>query len=474
MWLTKTTSGMLAALAISILCAYFYPRKESRTRTPSVTEHTASEKFVETEISVDAAIYFAALKTSVNEGPQDQSIRTTREIQEETNQPKHTRSIEKYLENQSSIAINHIESSFNQLETTIFIESVKIKSEKERKEWEFGNTDDSENTPAPSQVLTETISVTTSPTVNQMNIKQICRRDILHNRSRICRSKCEGNSFSLPGMTTCLPWLTCEHINSQVKVEQELDNSGTVKKVYLAKWSNYTVAVLRLKDQQYRADFHSGLEALKLFSEERGVVQLIGFCDDSHTIITEYHPLGNILNFLRLLQHDDRFKSHNTTAVRFSLCLNYAQALLFLHDHPKGTRIMCDSSQLGKVLHQYLITNSLELILSDLDAVPLLESDSKLVCGNRILNGDLLAPEQQWTLESDEFSADKLNRYDEKTDIWKIPDVCNYILADHNDIIGYHLFDIHNKCKDQRPEKRPTANQVVDVYKQVYKFLIGD
>lgn len=66
--------------------------------------------------------------------------------------------------------------------------------------------------------------------------------------------------------------------------------------------------------------------------------------------------------------------------------------------------------------------------------------------------------------------------YDEKVDIWKIPDVCNFLIGD---IIGasklqLYLFDIHSKCKQDDPKLRPTAKIVLDYYKTVRQKLGWD
>ena len=59
--------------------------------------------------------------------------------------------------------------------------------------------------------------------------------------------------------------------------------------------------------------------------------------------------------------------------------------------------------------------------------------------------------------------------YDEKSDIWKIPDVSSFLLGhmQGNDVVRFHLFDIHKACKIQELAERPTAQNVLDTYQNV-------
>lgn len=304
--------------------------------------------------------------------------------------------------------------------------------------------------------------------------RQVCYKDVLQDEKTVCRPTCSMGSktFSLPGMTSCRPWLTCEDIARDIKVGREIGD-GSVKIVTVGWWQNYTVAVSKLKDNKLLNDFMHGLEMLKAFSGSEGVVQLLGFCAPA-VYITEYHPLSNALNFIHRLQQHPELQSYNTPNVRMQLCNDYARILAFLHNSPTGCRVMCDSTQLARALHQYLVSNGLRLLLADVDALPKV-GPQKVVCGQRQLSGELLAPEQQWPFEGREYSTSHQPPYDEKSDIWKIPEVCSYFLGNGAAVDGlkYHLFEIHKQCKATDPAQRPTAENVVKVYEKVKQSLLS-
>ena len=71
------------------------------------------------------------------------------------------------------------------------------------------------------------------------------------------------------------------------------------------------------------------------------------------------------------------------------------------------------------------------------------------------------------------FQDDLMPTYDEKNDIWKIPDVSSFLLGhvEGNDVVRFHLFDIHKACKSQGPSERPTAQNVLDTYHKVLNLL---
>lgn len=224
----------------------------------------------------------------------------------------------------------------------------------------------------------------------------------------------------------------------------------------------------------FREDFEHGLRSfLELGAHDR-VVQLLGFCLDPLTIVTEYHQLGNAAGFLALLQ-SETFRQFDTLRVRFHLCLDYVEILSWLHSSSAGPRVMCDSSDLTKTLEQYLLTDNLRLVLNDLDALPHVNRLAGILvkCGHRQLVGEFVAPEQRWPYGDRDYSDEAMPHYDEKTDIWKIPDICNYFLhgASDREVLSFHLFDVHRRCKAHDPLQRPTAQHIVDVYNTIWQNL---
>lgn len=246
-----------------------------------------------------------------------------------------------------------------------------------------------------------------------------------------------------------------------------------VFQVYLSEWQGQKVAVCVLSSEQYKADFLHGVSMLRSLQSVR-VVSLVGVCEEDGVFVTEYHPLGSALALDSILAQD-RYRSQDSWHVRLRLALDYVVFLVFLHNSPVGTRVMCDSNDLQKTLSQFLLTTDLRLLANDLDALPLVEHGGQgIKCGHRQLVGEFVAPEQRWPHgEEVPFSDDLMPGYDEKSDIWKIPDVTRSLLGrvSGSDVIHLHLFQIHAECKRQNPKLRPSAHEVLSVYRSVYDSM---
>jgi len=280
-------------------------------------------------------------------------------------------------------------------------------------------------------------------------------------------SQCSYGYFRLSGMSSCHPWLTC--LELEYIAVKELIGLGAVKAVYKATWTEFFLAYSKLNNPHYLNDFKCGLHMLKLFQPSPFVVQLVGFCEAENVILTEYHKNGNAVNITQMSACNLKF--------RLKLCLNYALLLEYLHNSPSGTRVMCDSNDLVKLLSQLLVTDNLTLILNDLDALPEVDHKQNLSvkCGHQQLTGTFVAPEQLWPFSSP-FIDNKMPSYDEKTDIWKAASVCEHFLGDvpNSDMARYHLFSLHKSCKNANPERRPTASQLVKGYMKAIEELDSD
>ncbi|XP_077353704.1 protein O-mannose kinase [Festucalex cinctus] len=288
---------------------------------------------------------------------------------------------------------------------------------------------------------------------------------------------CVAQHFKMPTMKNCTPWLQCPLIEAEVR-KLKLIGQGAVKKVYLAEWKGQKVAVSKLSSLDYSQDFLHGLAMLKALQGPL-VVQLVGCCLEDHTLVTEYHPLGSLLNLNAVLAQEQQ-KHRNTWQTRLLLAIDYVSILHYLHNSPAGKRVMCDSNTLEKTLSQFLLTNDFHLVVNDLDALPEVDSSRGLLvkCGHRELSGDFVAPEQLWPFDNigKPFSDDLMHGYDERTDIWKIPDVVQFVIGrvDGGDLIHFHLFQIHKECKAEDPKLRPSALNVLTVYKAVYSNMVRD
>ncbi|XP_057393109.1 protein O-mannose kinase isoform X2 [Balaenoptera acutorostrata] len=329
-------------------------------------------------------------------------------------------------------------------------------------------------------------------------------------------TRCPHGHFRMGPMSNCSPWLSCEQLRTEVRQMKRV-GEGAVKRVFrmawvfgdsdparkmgtsrrpwveraclsgdqrqdarktsevfLSEWKERKVALSRLTRLEVRDDFLHGLRMLKSLQSEH-VVTLLGYCEDDNSILTEYHPLGP-LSSLEATLNLSKYRSTNTWQHRLQLALGYVAIIDFLHRSPLGTLVMCDSSDLPKTLSQYLLTANFSIVLNDLDALPLVNrSTGALVkCGHRELRGDFVAPEQLWPYGEDvPFHDDLMPAYDEKIDIWKIPDVSSFLLGhvEGSDMVRFHLFDIHKACKSQTPAERPTAQDVLDTYQKVLNLL---
>ncbi|XP_019389719.1 PREDICTED: protein O-mannose kinase isoform X1 [Crocodylus porosus] len=287
---------------------------------------------------------------------------------------------------------------------------------------------------------------------------------------------CPSGYFRLGPLKNCSPWLSCEAIDKEVR-KLRCVGEGAVKKVFLSEWKESKVALSQLTNLELENDFLHGLKMLKAL-QSKHVVKLLGYCKEQYTILTEYHPLGSLKSLNKTLDLP-KYKGLNTWHHRFILAIDYVRILHYLHNSPLGTLVMCDSNDLGKVLSQYLLTSDFHIVVNDLDALPLVnQSAGRLVkCGHRELRGEFVAPEQLWPYgEEVPFDDDLMPPYDEKTDIWKIPDVSNFLLGhiEGSDIVRLHLFDIHMECKKRNPGERPSAQIVLDTYRKVLTSLIRE
>ncbi|XP_029372056.1 protein O-mannose kinase isoform X2 [Echeneis naucrates] len=289
------------------------------------------------------------------------------------------------------------------------------------------------------------------------------------------RIECAPRYFKIATMKNCTPWLQCSQINAEVR-KLKLIGHGAVKKVYLAEWKAQKVALSKLSSLDYLEDFLHGLSMLQALQGPQ-VVQLVGFCLENHTLVTEHHPHGSLVN-LDVILAQEQHQQHNTWQTRLRLATDYVSILHYLHNSPAGRRVMCDSNSLEKTLSQFLLTKDFHVVVNDLDALPEVDQSRGLLvkCGHRELTGDFVAPEQLWPFRDKGklFSDDLMPLYDEKTDIWKIPDVTWFLMGrvPGGDLVHFHLFQIHDECKKEDPKLRPSAVDVLKLYKSVYSSMV--
>uniref|UniRef100_A0A8C5K8W1 Protein O-mannose kinase n=1 Tax=Jaculus jaculus TaxID=51337 RepID=A0A8C5K8W1_JACJA len=286
---------------------------------------------------------------------------------------------------------------------------------------------------------------------------------------------CPYGHFRMEQMRNCSPWLSCDELRTEVRQLKRV-GEGAVKRVFLSEWKERKVALSRLTSLEMEDDFIHGLRMLKAL-QSKHVVTLLGYCEEDKTILTEYHPLGSLIHLEETLNLS-KYQRVNTWQHRLRLAVDYVAIINYLHRSPLGTLVMCDSNDLPKTLSQYLLTSNFSIVANDLDALPLVNHSAGIFvkCGHRELHGDFVAPEQLWPHgEHMPFHDDLMPSYDEKIDIWKVPDVFSFLLGhvEGSDMVRFHLFDIHKACKSQAPKDRPTAQEVLDTYQKVLQSL-GD
>jgi len=288
-------------------------------------------------------------------------------------------------------------------------------------------------------------------------------------------NECPKGHFRIGDMESCHKWLDCSDYKDMTPIM--FLSRGLVKNIYLVKWNNNYFVLSNLTDFKYYEDFLHNIRMLEELSPNPLIVQLIGSCSNT-MLFTQYHSYGDATLLQRLLTHE--MTHFNNLSVKLNLCINYVEILQFLHNSPLGTRVMCDSNSLEKTLSQYLVTDHLKLILNDLDALPEVRKGiSGVKCGHRQLFGSFVAPEQLWPFVDKPFNDGEMREYDEKTDIWKIPEVCNWFVniaddsvsTDSISLVKDKLSKIHQKCKHTDPRNRPSAKQVLEAYQQIFNEL---
>lgn len=287
---------------------------------------------------------------------------------------------------------------------------------------------------------------------------------------------CMPRHFKMATMKNCSPWLMCQQMNTEVR-KLKIIGQGAVKQIYLSEWKGHKVALSKLSSSAYEEDFLHGLSMLQALQGPQ-VVQLVGLCPEEFSFVTEYHPLGSLLNLDSVLA-SERHHAHDTWQTRLQLAVDYVTVLHFLHTSPAGTRVMCDSNNLEKTLSQFLLTSDFRLVVNDLDALPRADRGRGLLvkCGHREITGDFVAPEQLWPHgKGQPFTDELMPGYDESTDIWKIPDVTRFVMGrvPGGDVVHFHLFRIHGECKRRDPQLRPSAMDVLSVYRSVYTNIVRD
>lgn len=273
-------------------------------------------------------------------------------------------------------------------------------------------------------------------------------------------------------MQICPRLFNCSDVED-IAIE-DLIGEGAVKRVYRGLWFSHYYAVNVLKEPQFSRDFLTGLHVLQLLNASPHVIKLVGLCRDKRLFLSEFHQFGDARNVHKILEE----LASDSIVNRLKFCISYVEILEFLHSENNGVRVMCDSNDLPKTLSQFLVTDGLRLVLNDADALPSVSeaADKKIICGHREITSSFAAPEQLWPFPGTTFNLTAMPKYDEKTDIWKVPNVCEHFLGSYanHKVVKYMLFEIHKLCKSKKPDDRPSATAIKNMYiESLNKILLN-
>ena len=281
-------------------------------------------------------------------------------------------------------------------------------------------------------------------------------------------AQCTKGTFSLQGWTVCKELLMCDDIHHDVRVSRLLYTLGNWK-YYLAEWKSYEVLYAKTS-AGIVSDIHS-------FPPRSSMLYSIGHCGDGNTVVYSYSrsylgPASDLDSVLKQVGCDNLF-------ARFILCLNYIHILDHLHSTPGGPHVLCNSHSVNHVLAQFLISEDLRLILANSDNLPKVYKDGGgVICSKSELEGGFVAPEQKWPYSQLKvFNFNEQPSYDEKTDVWKIPDVTRALLGHSEDAMWVldYLLSVHHRCKRRDPDGRPSVAEVLEEYELVWRLIsVGD
>lgn len=300
------------------------------------------------------------------------------------------------------------------------------------------------------------------------------------NRSQNSDQRCPQGHFKIGNMKECHKWLTCDDVD-QIRIKKKL-NSGMAKEIHLAKWSgqNLVYSIPNKNNPERQSDFQHNKQMLQSL-QSRHVVQLVGICGDA--VMTEFHQNGTLGDLIE----SDKYDQY-TLLERIRLAIRYVEILTYLHNSPAGTRVMCDSNRVKGTVKQYLITDSSDIVINDLDDLKLVENGNMegRICShgeylyNRedILKENFLAPEQYLYNSTviqniKNYSLNDIPSLNEKIDIYKIPAITGYILgtvAGHTTVME-KMAPIHAACLNKNPKIRPSAAVIHQAYSKILSRL---
>lgn len=285
---------------------------------------------------------------------------------------------------------------------------------------------------------------------------------------------CPQGTFSFPGWISCKKHLRCDQIQHDVRVVNSLFDVGRWH-FKTAEWDGYQVIHASMKTK----DLMSSIIEPDIVNEvlrNSNIFYPIGFCIEAGVIVfaqpssLRIRGAANKLGAL-FLHHPEC----DNWIVRFRLAIDFVRMLAWLHSAPGGPVVLCNSFNVDNTFQQLAITENWELTLGAFDNLRQVKTGSLIKCSDEEIRGDFAAPEQRWPYRGEKvFNLPQQPGYSEASDVWKIPDVAELLLASSKNERSplLHLSLTHFKCKNEDPRSRPGAAEVLKQYMKVWALLV--
>ena len=285
-------------------------------------------------------------------------------------------------------------------------------------------------------------------------------------------SQCSEGTLSLPHWSSCAKFLTCEDLTADIRPTSLLWQTDRWK-YFSADWNSFQVVYTQI-NENFAENSNTELvwRTATELAPHPNTLYPIGSCAATNTIVYGIAEPIFPLTQLDSVLHEN---GCNNWMVRFKLAIDYVRVLDYLHLHPSGPYVLCNSHSLELLLSQFAVSRHLELLLANFDNLP--SGHRPVVCSREQLHGTFIAPEQSWPYSHFKmFNADEQPGYFQTSDIWKIPDITKAILGrspESQNIMDY-LVVLHQRCKSFDYLWRPSAREVLTEYENVWNSVVGD
>lgn len=287
---------------------------------------------------------------------------------------------------------------------------------------------------------------------------------------------CAKGSFSLPHWSVCKELIDCRDIGSSVRPVRFLQTVGNWV-FHVAEWREHEVYYAK----GVFGNVTLNSQALRDLHPLQHMLQPIGYCVETGTVVfSTDKPLKTPLRDVY-----DTFKAGpcDNFLFWFKLCVDYVRTLASLHAaSPTGSFVLCNSHTLQQLVDQFYVTTDLHLVLVAYDNLPFVHKQNtdeyRIQCSDGNLVGSFVAPEQKWPFARYKvFNPREQPLYNEKADVWKVPDVTRSLLAHCGSSrcreILHYLTALHVRCKNRDPGQRPNATELYRQYTSVWEIMGG-